>query len=63
MNSFFQGIAELFPGTHSPWTAENMPDQTGRVFLVTGGNAGIGRETVKVRSPRCSSSIYMSIQR
>ncbi|KAH7090891.1 NAD(P)-binding protein [Auriculariales sp. MPI-PUGE-AT-0066] len=26
-----------------------MPDQTGRVAIVTGGNAGIGLETVKVR--------------
>ncbi|KAH7094063.1 NAD(P)-binding protein [Auriculariales sp. MPI-PUGE-AT-0066] len=31
----------------SSWIAADMPDQTGRVVIVTGGNAGIGLETVK----------------
>ena len=29
------------------WTSEDIPDQTGRVALVTGGNSGLGFETVK----------------
>ncbi|KZV80273.1 NAD(P)-binding protein, partial [Exidia glandulosa HHB12029] len=29
------------------WTAKDMPDCTGKVFIVTGGNSGIGLETVK----------------
>jgi len=41
-------FAELFPAKNSVWTGENMPDLAGRVFVVTGGNAGIGKETVKV---------------
>ncbi len=27
------------------WTLEQMPDQTGRVAIVTGANTGIGFET------------------
>ncbi|KAH7101565.1 NAD(P)-binding protein [Auriculariales sp. MPI-PUGE-AT-0066] len=40
-------LSELFPPKHSPWTADAMPDQSNKVFIVTGGNSGIGRETCK----------------
>ncbi len=29
------------------WTAKNIPDQTGKVAVVTGGNGGLGLETVR----------------
>lgn len=29
------------------WTATNIPDQTGKVAVVTGGNGGLGLETVR----------------
>lgn len=31
----------------SKWTADQMPDQRGRLALVTGGNSGLGLETAK----------------
>ncbi|KAM0811308.1 hypothetical protein AB5N19_11664 [Seiridium cardinale] len=30
------------------WTEEDIPDLSGKVYLVTGSNAGVGREVVKV---------------
>jgi hypothetical protein len=30
-----------------PWTAQDMPDQTGRTIVVTGGNAGLGLEVAR----------------
>ena len=30
-----------------PWTTDHIPDQTGRAAIVTGGNGGLGLETVR----------------
>jgi NAD(P)-dependent dehydrogenase (short-subunit alcohol dehydrogenase family) len=30
------------------WTTENIPDLSGKVIIVTGGNSGLGFESVKV---------------
>lgn len=51
--SFFR---ETFPPRTSEWTWENMPDLTGRIYIVTGGNTGIGKETVKVGTTINSTS-------
>ncbi|KZT66933.1 NAD(P)-binding protein [Daedalea quercina L-15889] len=39
--------------------AEDVPDLTGRVAIVTGGNVGIGRETIKVLLQR-NAKVYMA---
>src|SRR3954471_12739700 len=31
----------------SRWTADQIPDQTGRTFLVTGANSGLGHKTAR----------------
>jgi NAD(P)-dependent dehydrogenase (short-subunit alcohol dehydrogenase family) len=42
-------LAETFPGNKYHWhQSTDLPDQTGRVHLVTGGNSGIGFEAAKV---------------
>ncbi len=29
------------------WTTDNMPDLSGKIIIVTGGNSGLGYESVK----------------
>ncbi|KAH6673463.1 hypothetical protein B0J14DRAFT_481810 [Halenospora varia] len=37
------GISQIFPPT-AEFTEKNLPDQTGKVFIVTGSSGGIGKE-------------------
>ncbi|KAH9059516.1 NAD(P)-binding protein [Lactarius vividus] len=40
-------LSQLFPPKPT-WTAADVPDQSGKTIIVTGGNGGIGRETARV---------------
>jgi NAD(P)-dependent dehydrogenase (short-subunit alcohol dehydrogenase family) len=34
--------------SRKPWSADDIPNQKGRVSVVTGATSGIGKETAKV---------------
>jgi NAD(P)-dependent dehydrogenase (short-subunit alcohol dehydrogenase family) len=43
------------------WTTENIPDLTGKVFIVTGGNSGLGFESVKAFVSR-GAEVIMAVR-
>jgi retinol dehydrogenase-12 len=51
--SFLQ--VSFLPIPAPTWTAADIPDLTGAVVLVTGGNAGLGFECAKVRRTASAS--------
>lgn len=46
--------------TQNNWTLVNIPDLTGKVILVTGGNSGLGYESVKAFSAKGAEVIMAS---
>jgi len=53
-----QTLSELFPPKPT-WTVDDIPDLTGKVAIVTGGNTGIGRATCKYLLIH-NSKVYMA---
>jgi hypothetical protein len=43
-------FSQLFPPKLT-WAAADVPDQAGKVVIVTGGSGGIGQETARVSVP------------
>ena len=45
----------------SKWTTADIPDQTGRVAVVTGANTGLGYETA-ARSPARRARVVLAVR-
>ena len=51
-------LSQLVP-PKATWTAESVPDQTGKVAIVTYGHFGVGKETARVRIPLPMGARYV----
>ncbi|KAF4619006.1 hypothetical protein G7Y89_g14843 [Cudoniella acicularis] len=51
-------ISQVFP-PRAKFTEKNVPDQTGKVFIVTGSSSGIGKELAQVLYSR-NSKVYIA---
>ncbi|NHK28849.1 SDR family NAD(P)-dependent oxidoreductase [Parvularcula flava] len=41
------------------WTPGSLPDQNGKVFVITGGNSGIGLEAARMLGRRCATVVLL----
>ncbi|KAK0196267.1 NAD(P)-binding protein [Armillaria mellea] len=56
--NFCRLLAQSFPPSPK-WSADDIPDLSGRVIIVTGGNTGIGKETIRALLRR-NAKVYMA---
>ncbi|NQV16448.1 SDR family NAD(P)-dependent oxidoreductase [bacterium] len=47
--------------TSSNWTIDNIPDQSGRIIIITGANSGIGFEAAKVLAAK-SAEVILAVR-
>jgi hypothetical protein len=40
MGNFFSAVDQTFPLQNAKWSLQQIPDHTGKVVIVTGGNSG-----------------------
>ncbi|KAJ7464685.1 NAD-P-binding protein [Mycena galericulata] len=52
-------FSEIWPPKPTWKAPEDVPDLTGQIFLVTGGNAGIGKETCRILVAR-NAKVYLA---
>jgi len=60
MGNFASIFTQTFP-PKSKFSVEDIPDLTGKVIIVTGGNAGIGKETTKALLAH-NAKVYIAVR-
>lgn len=57
ISMLFSILSQVFP-PRPRWTADDIPDLTGKVYFVTGGTSGIGKETTR-QLLRHNATVYV----
>ncbi|KAK0212115.1 NAD(P)-binding protein [Desarmillaria ectypa] len=58
LTNFYYFLSQSFPAAPK-WSSAEIPDLSGRVIIVTGGNTGIGKETIRALIKR-NAKVYMA---
>ncbi|RDB18016.1 hypothetical protein Hypma_000850 [Hypsizygus marmoreus] len=56
---FLPFLAQAYFVGSPRWTPDDMPDQSGRIIIITGGNAGVGKECAKALLKR-NAKVYLA---
>jgi hypothetical protein len=56
-------IKEFFMSKHKGFTESDVPDQSGKTFIVTGANAGVGFELSRVLAARGARVLLDAVTR
>ncbi|OBZ71127.1 hypothetical protein A0H81_08821 [Grifola frondosa] len=57
-NNVWPAVLQAYP-PKSTFSTDQMPDLTGRVIIVTGGNSGVGKQTIKALLEH-NAKVYMA---
>lgn len=59
MSAYYDAIRQCFFIPAPTFTGKNLPNQNGRVFIVTGGYTGVGKELAKLLYEK-NGTVYLA---